>query len=256
MPANVHTISNFLNSLLNVSAYQDMALNGLQIESDRLEVTKVALAVDTGLSVIEKAIAEQANMLITHHGLYWGQLQPITGVLAKKIALCLQNGLSIFSSHLPLDGHIQLGNAAQIGVTILNLTNIAPAFEYKGSTLGIVGELESPSTLTQIQAMLSKCEGALAPPHLLAFGKSEIKKIGIATGSASFFIEEASRLELDLYITGESKQEAYHVSKELDCNVIFMGHYASETFGVQALGDVLRSEFGVETVWISEPTGI
>lgn len=256
MPANVHTICNFLNSLLNVSAYDDVALNGLQVESDKLEVKKVALAVDTGLSVVEKAIAERADILITHHGLYWGQLQPITGIFAKKIALCLQNGLSLFSSHLPLDGHIPLGNAAQIGANILNLTNIAPAFEHKGSTLGIVGELQAPSTLTEIQALLSTCEGALVPPHLLAFGGDVIKKIGIATGSASFFIEEASRLELDLYITGESKQEAYHVAKELGCNVIFMGHYASETFGVQALGDVLQREFGVETVWISEPTGI
>lgn len=256
MPTKLHTICNFLNTLLDVGAYQDIALNGLQIESGQPEVKRVALAVDSGLSVIERAIAEHSDILITHHGLYWGQPQPITGVFSKKIALCLQNGLSLYSSHLPLDGHISLGNAAQLGATILNLNNITPAFEYKGNTLGVIGELTVSSNLTEIQALLSRCEGTLTPSHVLAFGKGAIRKIGIATGSASFFIEEASRLQLDLFITGESKQEAYHVAKELACNVIFMGHYASETFGVRALGDVLRSEFGVETVWISEPTGI
>lgn len=256
MTTNLHTICDFLDTRLDVGTYQDIALNGLQIESDALQITRVALAVDAGLSVLEKAVAERANMLIIHHGLFWGQLQPITGVFSKKIALCLQHGLSLYAAHLPLDGHVPLGNAAQLGATILNLKNITPAFEYKGNTLGIMGEFEIPTRLNEIKTLLSKCEGALTPPHALAFGPREIRTVGIATGSASSFIEESSRLKLDLFITGESKQEAYHIAKELACNVIFMGHYASETFGVHALGDVLRNNFGVETLWISEPTGI
>lgn len=256
MTTKLTALTDFLNTILHTENYTDIALNGLQIESSQHNITRVGLAVDAGLSVITKAVEQNVDLLITHHGVLWGQVQAITGAFARKISLCLQNGLSLYSVHLPLDGHSELGNAAQIASSILGLHSIQSAYEYKGAPLGITGSFEKATSLESIIQILGRCEGALNPPHLLAFGSSKIKTVGIVTGSGSSCIKETAQCGLDLLITGESKQEAYHEAKELNCNVIFMGHYASETFGVRALGNVLTAKFGVETVWISEPTGI
>lgn len=256
MTIQLKQITDFLSTTLQADTIPDIALNGLQIEANEPHIKKVALAVDAGLSVLQEAVKQEAQLLITHHGLFWGNIQPITGVFAAKIGLCLQNGLSLYSAHLPLDGHIELGNAAVLGSSILQLIDIESAYEYKGFPLGVRGRLQEPKKIEEIAKLLAHCEGALNPPHILAFGPKTISTIGIATGSGSSCINDTVSLGLDLLITGESKQEAYHEAKELGCNVIFMGHYASETFGVRALGDVLMSKFGVETVWISEPTGI
>jgi putative NIF3 family GTP cyclohydrolase 1 type 2 len=138
----------------------------------------------------------------------------------------------------------------------MGLRSISPAFPYKGSTIGVTGELTSPKTPHEIASMLSKYEGASQPPLVLPFGPSTVKTIGIATGAAAFLIPDCARAGIELLITGEPKQAAYHMAKELQCSLICMGHYASETFGVRALERVLHKEFRVETCWISEPTGI
>lgn len=256
MATKLTVLTNFLNTTLHTDIYTDIALNGLQIESSQHNITRVGLAVDAGLSVIQRAVEQNVELLITHHGVLWGEVQPITGTFAKKISVCLENGLSLYSVHLPLDGHSELGNAAQIASSVLGLQSIQSAYMYKGAPLGVTGSFGETKLLDDITSLLGRCEGALNPPHVLPFGSSKIRKVGIATGSGSSCIKETAQCGLDLLITGESKQEAYHEAKELECNVIFMGHYASETFGVRALGNVLTTKFGVETVWISEPTGI
>jgi putative NIF3 family GTP cyclohydrolase 1 type 2 len=167
----------------------------------------------------------------------------------------MTKGVSLYAAHLPLDGHQELGNAAQLA-NILNLKDTAPCFPHKGMPIGTVGSLPTPTTAQAIAAQLSTFEGALQPPLILPFGPTQIKRVGIATGAATSVIPECAQLGIDLLITGESKQEAYHSAKEHNVSVICMGHYASETFGVRALERVLQRDFRVKTVWISEPTGI
>jgi dinuclear metal center YbgI/SA1388 family protein len=249
-------IVDYLNTELEVARYQDYGHNGLQIESQAKDVTKVAFAVDAGLSVINAAIADGAQLLIVHHGVLWGKSEPIVGAWANKLRACLSNGLSLYASHLPLDGHIRLGNAAQIAAKVLNAAEIKPYFEHHGATVGVIAKLPKATPLAQVAALIGSCEGATNPPFTMAFGKQEISSVAIATGSATSLIPAAVASGVDLFITGEPKQESYHVAKELGCSVICMGHYASETFGVKALQSVLQERFSVKTVWISEPTGI
>ena len=250
----IKTISEHLNILLEISRYSDSALNGLQIESPVAGVKKIGFAVDAGLSIVEKAVKEGCQLLITHHGVLWGQCEPIVGPWAKKLHLCMSNGLSLYAAHLPLDGHAELGNAAQLA-QLMGLCEITPAFPYKGSTIGVTGTFPTPKTPQEIALMLSHCEGASNPPLVLPFGPSTVRTVGVATGAAAFLIPDCASAGIELLITGEPKQAAYHMAKELQCSLICMGHYASETFGVRALERVLQREFRVETCWISEPTG-
>jgi dinuclear metal center YbgI/SA1388 family protein len=245
----------YLNSELQISGYSDMAYNGLQIESSRGAISKIGFAVDAGISVMREALKRGCQLLVVHHGVLWGQSSPVVGPWARKLELCLTEGLSLYAAHLPLDGHPVLGNAVQLA-QVLGAVSTTPCFEYKGSPIGCMAELPSPRPITEIAERLAGCEGALTPPLTLPFGKNHAQKIGIATGSATSVIPEVVARNLDLLITGEPKQEAYHSAQDLGCSVICMGHYASETFGVRALERVLATNFRVQTEWISEPTGI
>jgi len=252
---SVHAIASHLNHLLEIERYVDMAVNGLQIESPNTTVRKVGFAVDGGYSVIEAAADAHCELLVVHHGILWGGCPPIIGPLARKLQLCMSRGVSLYAAHLPLDGHMEYGNAAQIAL-LLGVSDAAPAFAYKGATIGVRGTLPTPRTPHEIASQVGQCEGALQPPLTLPFGPSHVRTIAIATGSATSVIPECAEMGIDLLITGESKQEAYHTAKEHQVNVVCMGHYASETFGVRALERVLKRDFRVETCWISEPTGI
>jgi len=251
----VQSITTHLNNLLEVGRYTDMAVNGLQVESPNPSVRKIGFAVDAGYSVIQAAADAQCDLLVVHHGILWGGCPPIVGPLARKLQLCMGRGVSLYAAHLPLDGHLEYGNAAQIA-QLFGLSEIAPTFLYKGATIGVRGTLPTPRTPHEIASQLCQSEGALQPPLTLAFGPSQVNTIGIATGAATSVIPECAEMGIDLLLTGESKQEAYHSAKEHQVNVICMGHYASETFGVRALERVLQRDFRVETCWISEPTGI
>jgi putative NIF3 family GTP cyclohydrolase 1 type 2 len=162
-------IAALLDKELNISQFADVALNGLQIESPKQEISKVAFAVDSGLSVIKKALACDAQLLVVHHGAYWGKVEPLVGVWAKKAALCLGGGLSLYAVHLPLDGHPVLGNAAQIATTILGALNPQPDFAYQGSPVGCVAQLTQALEIDEIATRLSMCDGVTSGPLVLPF---------------------------------------------------------------------------------------
>lgn len=254
-PPRLHEITTFLDQELQVRRFADSAFNGLQVQGSRNTVRRLAVAVDAGLSVVQEAIAADCDLLIVHHGIMWGQIEPVVGALARKLHALLAHGLSLYAAHLPLDGHPTLGNAAQLA-QLLGAVRVTPCFEHRGATIGVQAEFEHPRTLDQIIAQVSSCDGALTPPFVLPFGRRMVQRIGIATGAATSCLRECAQLGLDLLLTGEPKQEAYHTARELECSLICMGHYASETFGVRAVERILHDRFGVETVWINQPTGI
>lgn len=255
----VHNISTYLDELLQIRLYSDTAHNGLQIESQQAEVSKIAFAVDAGLSLMQRAVEAGCQLLITHHGVFWGKVEPLTGSLGSKVALCMTRGLSLYSSHLPLDGHQTLGNAAQIG-NHLQLSELHPFGNYNGMPCGISGSLPQVTPIKEIAALIQKVtalhDGSRKVPLILNSGKSEIRTVAIASGSASALIGECAEKDIDLFVSGEPKHEVYQRAKDLHCSAIFAGHYATETFGVIALERVLAERFRVETVWLDEPSGI
>ncbi len=263
--ATLGEICLFLDKTLETDRYEDSSLNGLQVaayspsdtatpEGFGTTISKVAYSVDAGLSVIERAVQAKADLLIVHHGLFWGGCPPITGKMGKKISLLIRNNCSLYCSHLPLDGHAVLGNAAVIAEK-LELTNRAPFCAHRDMYIGMQGELSTSESLQEFQNRVENCIGS--PVQLtLPFGKNSVRKVGIVTGSGSFAIDVASRNELDVLLTGESTQAAFHSAKEWRMNAVFAGHYATETFGVAAASELLRETFGVTVEFIDEPTGI
>lgn len=248
-------ITTFLDELLPPTTYADSSQNGLQVDSGNETVTHVGVAVDAGESVIAAAIERGVDLLVVHHGLFWSTTPSrLTGPLGRKIRLLINNGCSLYASHLPLDGHQVYGNAAQIAQA-LSLRDISPFCFYKGGPVGCRGTFHQPTTIEAITSHVASFRGH-SPTRYLPFGQSTFSTIAIVTGSGSFAIEECASSGIDLLLSGEPKHEAYHLAKELRQSVLFAGHYATETFGVTAVGRVLGERFGVRESFIGEASGI
>jgi len=253
--AKLDSLVQLLNNLLPPGEFpEDSAINGLQVEANQKDIRKIALSVDAGLSVIEKAVAQGADLLIVHHGLFWGSSQPIIGAFGKKISLLLSKGCSLYASHLPLDAQNEIGNNFEMA-RFLGLEQIEGFCEYKGKKIGAKGRLSTPKPFSYFEERAAQMTGA-SPLVCLPFGKPSISSVGVVTGSAAFALGPAAKEGLDLFVTGEPKQHVYHEAKELGINALFAGHYATETFGVRALGSRLQKNYDVETFFINEPTGI
>ena len=194
------------------------------------------------------------SLLIVHHGLFWGSPLPIVSSHRQLVQKALDGGLSLYASHLPLDAHPVLGNNFQLGKH-LGFENLSQAFEYKGQLLGCLIENKNAVSLKDIEKDLSTLDGA-GQHKTLAFGLKTPEKILVVTGSAADSLYEAQALGFDTLITGEPKQFAFHYCKERNLNAVFAGHYATETLGVKALGNLLKQEEGIETEFLDIPTGI
>ncbi len=245
----------YLDTFLNHSRFSDSSLNGLQVEG-RATVQTVALAVDAAQATIEQAIAADADLLLTHHGLFWGRPVPITGMLGRRIGALLRAGLSLYVSHLPLDAHPTVGNNAVL-VRALGLADPQPFGEYRGNSIGFIASSAEPLSL---EALLARIHERLGTPQaeLRVWGQREqpIKKIGIISGGAANNIEDAIAAGCDAYITGEPNYGAIFPAVEDGVPLICAGHYYTETGGVQALGAHLEQEFGLRTLFLPGPVGL
>lgn len=251
--AKLTSIIAFMDTLLEQSKYQDASQNGVQVGGCDADVKSIAYSVDSGLSIIQKSIDLGVGLLIVHHGIFWDKPLTITGPTKEKVELLLKHKCTLYASHLPLDGNYEVGNAFMLG-RFLNVHNLEGFLEYKGATIGARGTINSQK-LNEIVAQISKIPEA-GSPLVLPFGKDVINSVAIITGSAAFAIPDVAKAGIDLLITGEPKQEAYHLAKELGINVIFAGHYTTETFGVAALAKKVAERFDVKAIFIDEPTGI
>lgn len=252
--ASLLEITHFLDELLPTSPYEDRSLNGVQVEGNNDFVKTVGLAVDAGLSVIEEAVRLNCDLLFVHHGMFWGTEAPVRGPLRKKLYTLLTNNLCLYASHLPLDGHPELGNGAQVA-KFFDLGEVKPFINHRGGPIGVRACCKEPKQLQYFEDLARTMIGS-GPVSSLSFGHKEITSVAIATGAASFTIDVCAKNGIHLLITGESEQAAYHAARELGINVLFAGHYATETFGVRAVGNVLNERFNVQTVFIDQPTGI
>jgi dinuclear metal center YbgI/SA1388 family protein len=250
---NLSTIVGHLDRLLQTSSVRDypQAHNGLQLGCDGT-VKRVAVAVDACLPVIEEAIAAQADLLIVHHGIFWSGLQPITGAYYQKLKLAFQHGLAIYSSHLPLDLHPKVGNGILLAQE-LGLEASTPALQLHGELIGVKG-ICHPIERAAFLALVSRAVGGRV--HLAPGGSEIVERVLVATGGAGGEIVAAAKEGVDTFVTGEGPHWSYTMAEELGINLIYAGHYATETFGVKALGALLEEEFGLPWFFIDHPTGL
>ena len=245
-------ITSFLDENLRTAEITDYpgAVNGLQLENGG-SVTKVIAAVDASLPVIEKAVAAGGTLLIVHHGLFWQGAQPLTGPFYKKIRAAMDAGMAIYSNHLPLDVHPVWGNNACLAKA-MGLTDTEPFMDWKGMPLGLRAEVE----WTREELLHRVTEAVGAPVHHCPGGKDRIRSVGVVTGGAGAQVADAAKAGVDAFVTGEGPHWSYPLAEELGINLVYGGHYATETFGVKALAMALQEEFGLEWEFVDHPTGL
>lgn len=245
-----------LNDKLDHDRYADVdaSSNGLQIGDDPVSIDHAAFAVDGAAVTVEMAAEAGADVLVVHHGMIWGGIDRVTGHEYSRVEACLDNDIALYVSHLPLDGHDDLGNAAGLAA-FLDCDPVSPFGEYGDVSIGQRARATEPYTVETLREQLRDLDTDGRPIRVLDFGPDRIEDIAILTGSGSDWIREAAGAGVDALVTGEGKQQAYHEAREAGLNVFFAGHYATETFGVRRL-QRLVGEWGIETTYLDHPTGL
>ena len=228
----------------------DGAMNGLQVEN-RGHVTRIAAAVDASLATVRLAVAAKADLLVVHHGLFWSPSHPWTGKRFELLRLLLENNLAVYSSHLPLDAHPQLGNNARL-CAALGFKKLKPFFFAKGRLVGF--QSQTNISRGELSGRLAQAVGHA--PVLLPGGPSICRRIGVVTGGAGAELKQAAAEGVDTFITGEGPHWTYALAEDLGLNVFYAGHYATETFGVKALAAQLSKKFNVPWTFLDHPTGL
>lgn len=233
----------------------DASANGLQVGPEEREISRVAFAVDGVEATIEDAADLGADLLVVHHGLSWGGIERVTDLHYGRIAPLIRNDLALYVSHLPLDAHPELGNAAGVA-DVLGLEDREPFAALGPEHIGQRGRASSPFTVSSMRSLLeSELDHGGQGVQVLDFGPEEIEDVAVVTGAGADWREEAAREDVDALVTGEGKGKLYHEARESGLNVFLAGHYATETFGVRSLQE-LADGWGLDTVFIDRPTGL
>jgi dinuclear metal center YbgI/SA1388 family protein len=237
----------WLDETLAARSFKDYGPNGLQVVGAG-EVTHLATAVSVSLDVIERAIADGAQALLVHHGLFWqGDDQVIGALERRRLETLFAGDLSLLAYHLPLDAHPTLGNNALLA-DLLELSDRVPFGEHGGVLLGVQGTLPSPAPVADVAAVLGAALGST--PLVLAGGDHPVRTIGVVSGGAAKDIRQAAAAGLDAFVTGEPREDSAYVAAELGVHLIAAGHNATETVGVQAVGAAAAAHFGITTKFL------
>ncbi|HEX5520836.1 MAG TPA: Nif3-like dinuclear metal center hexameric protein [Longimicrobiaceae bacterium] len=253
MSIRLSELCDHLDDYLDIHNVPDYpgALNGLQVESSGREVRKVAAAVDASQAAIAAAIESGADLLLVHHGLFWDGNQPVTRRRYRRLRALIEADVALYGVHLPLDAHPEVGNNAVLA-RALGIEPEGRFGEYKGCPIGIWGTLDVGRE--RLAARLDELLGGRV--RLIAGGPERIRRVGVITGGAASEIPAALAAGLDAFITGEGAHHNYFDAMEGGLNLYLGGHYATETWGVRALAQHLAERFGLEWVFLDQPTGL
>jgi len=257
MPS-LEVLARFLDSTLAIRSIPDYpnAINGVQLANVG-DIERVACAVDFSTETVSGAIDAGARLLIVHHGMFWGGVQPLTEHRHKRLWMLVTHDVAVYSAHLPLDVHPELGNNALLAAH-LGLTPSGGFAPYQSLDVGLSGASDLPTRLiAERAAALAVAHGG----HLVATpfdGERVTRHWGLCTGAGadSATLREAARRGLDTLIVGEGPHHTAVEARELGIVILYAGHYATETLGVRAVGERLAEEFGVTSTFIDAPTGL
>jgi dinuclear metal center YbgI/SA1388 family protein len=251
-------IAAHLDALLRVRETPDysQALNGLQVEH-RGPVTRIAAAVDTSARTIRGAAEAGANLLLVHHGLFWGGLQPLTGRHYARVRLLLDHDIALYSAHLPLDAHETFGNSLLLARE-LGLRADAGFARHETIDCGVRGaaDIDTAELAARLGAFASSNGGSAVSSAMPAGRRTRSWAICSGAGVNVGTLGEAEALGIDTLISGEGPHWSAVDAEERGLVIIYAGHYATETLGVRALGDHLSATFGVPSSFIPSPTGL
>lgn len=264
-PAPLADIVAYLDEYLRVREVPDErnAVNGLQVENSG-SIGSLVAAVDASQATIAAVAAQTAGLggeapplLIVHHGLLWDGNVPVTGRRYRRLATLLEHDVALYSAHIPLDLHPEVGNnvvlAERLGIAVEGWFG-----DYRGSPLGVWGHAPHGwGTREALVVEVNRALGSFAPgARLIPGGPERVARVGIITGGAGSMIGAAREAGLDSFITGEGPHHTYFDAMEWGLNVVYAGHYATETLGVQALASHLAERFDLDWEFHDHPTGL
>jgi dinuclear metal center YbgI/SA1388 family protein len=242
----------YLDELLQVGDFPDYAgaWNGVQVEPPP-DLRRLAVAVDASLATIRGAVAVGADLLLVHHGLFWDPDPRLVGPRFRRIQTLLESGLGVYSVHLPLDAHPEVGNAAVLAREV-GIRLEGRFAEGKGVEIGWWG-VRSASREAFHQKVVQAVQG---PVQLIPGGPAEVQRIGVVTGAGGSFIRAAAERGLDTLLTGEGPHHTFVEAMEYGVNVLYAGHYATETWGVKAVARRVEERFGLPWHFVDVPSGL
>jgi dinuclear metal center YbgI/SA1388 family protein len=246
----------YLDRYLDITHYADRSNNGLQVQG-RDDVQRVAFAVDACLASFNAAIAERAQLLIVHHGLFWSEHIQIAGAHYERVKTLICGECGLYAAHIPLDAHPEVGNNIELA-RLAGLQDIEAWGAYKGTTIGFVGNLPQPMPVSELNARLETGIGMgnrvqLPSPQ----GRVRLsRRVAVCSGFGVTLMDDAIAAGADTLITGETSHQWFHPVQEVGLNVIYGGHYNTETVGLKALARHVERQFNLETVFIDLPTGL
>ena len=251
-------IADHLDQLLRTREIPDYppALNGVQLEN-RSEITKVAAAVDFSRRIVDLTIDSNANLLIVHHGMFWGGLRPITRQFYDRIAPLIRHDVAVYASHLPLDCHPELGNNVLLARE-LGLEPRGGFARFQTIDVGVQGEtkVETKALVERAQAVARRHGGDVIAPSFEDARVTRRWAICTGAGADAATLREAADAQIDTLIVGEGPHYTAVDAADTGLVIIYAGHYATETFGVQAVAAHLSDQFGLEWTFLEAPTGL
>lgn len=241
----------YLDAYLRINEIGDYGPQGLQVETDNETVQRIALAVDVSPAIIEAAAAWGADMLLVHHGILWRSVERIAGPLGQRVRLLLQHGINLYAAHLPLDAHPEVGNNAilahMLGVAVTDWWCVP-----KDTPVGVFGPVKTAVSLPQFVDQIDNQLHTKA--RVLAHGPQQVAQVAIVSGFGADQAAAARELGADTFVTGETSHANYWSAADYGLNIIYAGHYATETVGVKALGEHLTNKFDLTTQFFDFPT--
>ncbi len=255
----LQAVTEYLDRLLRIREIPDSsgAVNGLQVENSG-SIGGIIAAVDASQATIDAVIAVKDRyaappLLLVHHGLFWDGNLPVTGRRYRRIGALIRHDIPLYSAHIPLDVHPEVGNNAVLAGQ-LGLVEQLPFDDYKGVPLGVRGILPDGLLRTELVKRLDQLLGTTS--RLIGGGPEVARRVGVITGAAGSRIAACQEAGLDTFVTGEGAHHTFFDSMELGVNVIYAGHYATEQVGVKALADKLGRAFGLPREFHHHPTGL
>ena len=251
-------IAQFLDLILELDRWpDDPSNNGLQFAGDA-EVAKAVFAVDASAELFCRAADLDAGFIFVHHGISWGPgIRRIDGILADRIKLLAANGISLYAAHLPLDANPRFGHNARL-TDMIGLTDRRPFGTYHGKEIGFQGILPEAKTVADLAKILDAALPSSGPLGVVGDAGQTVKTVGVISGGGAWpeLFDEIAPDHVDCLITGEATHEVFHPARESGTAILTLGHYRSETPGVFAVMDLVKSKFGIETDFIDIPTNM
>jgi len=250
---SVDSVIGELDALLDPGSFSDYGPNGLQVPGPEI-VLKIVTGVSASVHLHERAVAEGADLVLVHHGLFWrGMPQQMDAALYRRLKPLIANGIGLAAYHLPLDAHPEVGNNALLARE-LGCSETEPFGAHDGATIGVAGRfadgIDAADLLARVRQVTRR------EPLVLPYGPARVRSIGILSGAGAGYLGEAVARGLDAFLTGEPAERVMAQAREAGIHFVAAGHYATETFGVRALGDHLAATFGIEHAFVDDPNPI